>query len=90
MALEIEVQTYFWKGQKRYRCPYHPDCQWDTYSQDLMLKHLRELHQVKPDATANRAGILDSRGMLANLDEDEQEPVIIVPDESESAGGEPG
>jgi hypothetical protein len=50
---QVEIQTYYWKGQLRYKCPLkwpgsETPCEYDTYDQDQLKKHMVSDHK-RPD-----------------------------------------
>lgn len=66
---ENGIEVFYWRGQKRYRCPKKwaaggAPCQFDTYSLDVLNRHMREVHGL-PDGQkgmVRRSAILGPKG----------------------------
>ena len=70
MAQEpLRIDFYYWKGQKRYRCP---ECKFDSYSLDYLQKHIHEHTKAKARAKGKGPILFDPAGKAINNDEGER------------------
>ena len=65
---ESGLETFVWKGQTRYRCPWKYDnggsCAYDTYDEKLLQDHVRDTHgqNRRPENAGRVSPILDASG----------------------------
>jgi len=81
LAIEVQqLETFLWRGQLRYKCPamVGPDtpCEFDSYSANLILKHMQSTHTAEAEAAATRTHLFNG-SPTAEADMGE-EPNIIV------------
>jgi hypothetical protein len=66
--LENGLETFIWKGQKRYRCPWQYDaggtCAYDSYDVRLLMEHVRDTHGKSsvPENAGRVSSLVDQHG----------------------------
>lgn len=73
MSQQQELQTYEWRGQTRFRCPEHPECQFDSHSVEILTKHWVDSHRPAGIATIGPT-LYDPEERLVD-----KEPTIELP-----------